>query len=246
MTAPLPSTEDPRGPGGPADPLGPGAVASSAARIRLAGAVRHVIDAVLTTEVDDEELEAAAAAAEAMAVALGGRHPSEGPPQGRRVQPVRAAADYVGRSPLIGPATPVSPPFTWEGGPDGVRAHGVFGAAYEGPPGYAHGGWIALAFDEVFGIANYASGRSSMTGSLEIRYRRPTPLHEPVEISGRVARASGRRSVVTGELTVGGRVTAEAEGHFVAIDAERRARYFGAEADRHGHGPTDDEGSEDA
>lgn len=151
---------------------------------------------------------------------------------------MRAAADYVGRSPLIGPATPVSPPFTWEGGPDGVRAHGVFGAAYEGPPGYAHGGWIALAFDEVFGIANYASGRSSMTGSLEIRYRRPTPLHEPVEISGRVARASGRRSVVTGELTVGGRVTAEAEGHFVAIDAERRAllrgrgRPAGPRADR--------------
>jgi len=233
VTAPLPST------GGPSDPLGPGSVPASPARVRLAGALRHVIDAALTTAADEAAIDDAAEAAEALAVALSGRHPSEGPPAGRRTLPVREAADYIGRSPLIGEASPLSPPFTWEGGPEGVLARGVFGAAFEGPPGYVHGGWIALAFDEVFGIANYAAGRGSMTGSLEIRYRRPTPLHEPVEVSARVARSSGRRSLVTGELAVAGRVTAEAEGHFVALDAERRARYFGAAA-----GGPDDSGGE--
>ncbi len=251
MTAPLPTGDGPvdhptpgAGRSGPDDPLGPPSLPAPTSRVRLAAALRHVIDAALTSEADDSEIDAAAEAVEALAVTLTGLHPSEGPPRGRRTRPITEAADYIGRSPLIGEATPLSPPFTWEGGPEGVRAHGVFTAAFEGPPGYAHGGWIALAFDEVFGIANWATGRSSMTASLEIRYRRPTPLHAPVEIAARVARASGRRSVVTGELVVDGHVTAEAEGHFVVIDAERRARYFGTGAAVGGGTGRPDEGGD--
>lgn len=230
MTAPLPAGDPPRGSrpaSGSDDPLRPVPLPASPARLRLTAALRHVVDATYTAEPDEAALAAAADAVEALAVELSGRHPSDGPPSGRRTRAVRDAADYVGRSPLVGEASPISPPFTWEGGPEGVRAWGVFRAAFEGPPGYAHGGWIALAFDEVFGITNAVAGRGAMTASLRVRYRHPTPLHEPVEIAARLARESGRRSVVTGELVVGGRVTAEAEGHFVTIDAERAERYFG-------------------
>ncbi len=57
----------------------------------------------------------------------------------------------------------------------GVIGHANFGVAYEGPPGYVHGGIIAAAFDEVLGMAQSLTGNPGMTGTLSIRYRRPDP-----------------------------------------------------------------------
>ncbi len=47
---------------------------------------------------------------------------------------------------------------------------------YEGPPTCVHGGVIAELFDELLGISNILAGPGAMTGTLTIRYRRPTPL----------------------------------------------------------------------
>ena len=93
-----------------------------------------------------------------------------------------------------------------------------------------HGGWIALAFDEMLGIANIATGHPGMTGRLTIRYRRPTPLHRPMEFEGWTDQVDGRRVVTRGTLTVDGSVTAEAEGLFVVIDLDRAVEYFGEQA----------------
>ena len=90
-----------------------------------------------------------------------------------------------------------------------------------------HGGWVALSFDEFLGMANVASGHPGMTGTLKIRYLRPTPLHRRVDIEGWTERVEGRRIVAKGRMTVDGETTVEAEGLFITIDPALAAKYFG-------------------
>lgn len=202
------------------------------ARVRVTRALRHLVDAAVTSEeVADDELDAVAAALEDLTERLGRPRPgSRGGPSGVRTRAEVGHLDYLPRSPLVGPISPLSPPFTWRSvEPGRIRADGVFHAPYEGPPGYVHGGWIALAFDEVLGMANIDHGTPGMTGRLSIRYRRPTPLHRAIVVEGWVHRTEGKRITVKGEMRVDDVVTAEAEGLFVMLDLESAQRYFGQE-----------------
>jgi acyl-coenzyme A thioesterase PaaI-like protein len=106
-------------------------------------------------------------------------------------------------------------------------ARGTFGTVYQGPPGYVHGGWVALAFDEALGMANIACGHPGLTGRLTVRYRRPTPLHEPVVLDAHTSSVEGRRITTVGTLRTGDAITAEAEGLFVILGAARSLEYFG-------------------
>lgn len=195
-------------------------------RERLAEAVRHLVDAVLTCEeATEEQLGTAADMAEAVARHLG-RAPHDDD-RGVRGRSELGHADYLPRSPLVGNVSPIAPPFAWEAADGRIRMRGTYHAAYEGPPGYVHGGWVALTFDELLGMANIASGHPGMTGTLKVRYLRPTPLHAEVELVGWTERVEGRRIVAKGTMAVGGEVTAEAEGLFIVIDAARAMEYFG-------------------
>ena len=198
-------------------------------RERLAEAVRHLVDATLTIEdATEEQLGSAADMTEAVARHLG-REPHDDD-RGVRGRAEDGHTDYLCRSPLVGIASPLAPPMTWTTDADGLHIEGTFHAAYEGPPGYVHGGCIALAFDELLGMTNIAGGHPGMTGRLTVRYLKPTPLHRPVRLHGRVDHVEGRRIVTKGELVVDGVVTAEAEGLFVTIDPRLAAEYFGREA----------------
>jgi acyl-coenzyme A thioesterase PaaI-like protein len=126
-------------------------------------------------------------------------------------------------SPFIGLANPLSPPVRIEGGERGVSGTVRFGAAYEGPPGCVHGGYIAGVFDEVLGAAQTYSGWPGMTGTLTVWYRSPTPLHTDLRITGEFVRTEGRRIYTKGSLWAGERLCAEAEGIFVSVDASRFA-----------------------
>jgi acyl-coenzyme A thioesterase PaaI-like protein len=199
-------------------------------RERLAEAVRHLIDAVLTTEeATEEQLGTAADMTEAVAGHLGRVRRDDEWSRGFRTRAEGSHDDYLPRSPLVGEVSPLAPPVEWEYRDDRLSGRGTFHAAYEGPPGYVHGGWVALTFDEILGMANIASGHPGMTATLRIRYLRPTPLHQPVELEGWTERVEGRRIVAKGRMTVGGEVTAEAEGLFVKIDPALAARYFGVD-----------------
>ncbi len=215
----------------------------SAQRERLAEAARHLIDAVLTVEdATEEQLGTAADMTEAAARHLG-RVPSAGDSKrGVRERAERDHNEYLVRSPLVGPVSPIAPPIGWENVDGRIVGHGTYHAAYEGPPGYVHGGWIALSFDEFLGMANIASGNPGMTGTLKIRYLRPTPLHRVVDIEGWTERIEGRRIVAKGRMSVDGEVTAEAEGLFITISPELALKYFGesrAEASTPGVPATD-------
>jgi acyl-coenzyme A thioesterase PaaI-like protein len=130
-------------------------------------------------------------------------------------------------SPFIGLANPLSPPVELSQESERVVGRVTFGAAYEGPPGCVHGGYVAAVFDELLGAAQSLAGTAGMTARLEIDYRRPTPLQRPLVLEGWLDSTEGRKTWATGVLRLdepgpdGGAVLAEARALFVSFDVER-------------------------
>jgi acyl-coenzyme A thioesterase PaaI-like protein len=198
-------------------------------RAELASALRMMIDAAMSVEdVAPETLHEVAREIEQLTFRLG-----RGRDEGAGYRP-RTHGDYLPRSPIVGEASPLSPRLDWEvvtreDGSPGVEARGTFGAPYEGPPGFVHGGWIACAFDEVLGIANIVAGSPGMTARLIVHYRKPSPLFRELRLRAWVDRVEGRRIMSRAEMYDGETLTAEAEGLFVQPRAEIAAQYFGTD-----------------
>lgn len=105
-----------------------------------------------------------------------------------------------------------------------VRAVTSFGPAYEGTPGVVHGGFVAAVFDQLLGAAAATTGQAMVTGTLTVRYRRPTPVGTELVFRTGLEAAEGRRLVVSGRCQAGEEVTAEAEAIFVTVDEARYTR----------------------
>jgi acyl-coenzyme A thioesterase PaaI-like protein len=118
------------------------------------------------------------------------------------------------RSPVTGATNPVAPPLRMRFGAT-TTAHVVYAEQYEGPAGGVHGGIVAASFDELLGVAQMAAGVAGYTGTLEVRYRRVTPLHTLITYEAGVDRLEGRRLHMWARSTADGDVLAEATGIFV-------------------------------
>jgi acyl-coenzyme A thioesterase PaaI-like protein len=190
---------------------------------RLATAMRRVIDRLVTSDAPEDELALAADRLERYADHL------ETHPQGRPYSGFAEAANagsvgaFFDASPIIGLANPLAPPLRLAADGAEIRGDVHFGAAYEGPPGCVHGGWIAAAFDEFLGFVQSASGNPGMTGTLKVVYRSPTPLQADLRFEAGELRTEGRKNIVRGRLFAGERLCAEAEGIFIAIDRTKFA-----------------------
>jgi hypothetical protein len=57
-----------------------------------------------------------------------------------------------------------------------ASGHVTFPLVYEGPPGLVHGGFLAVFFDCVIQHQNCLVGLSGKTRSLNVTFRRPTPV----------------------------------------------------------------------
>ena len=191
-------------------------------RAALAAALRDLIDAAMASEeIAAGTLTAVASEVTALTARLGTR--ASGP--GYRP---RSHGDYLPRSPIVGEASPLSPRLDWEiaeiDGRPGIEARGSFGAAYEGPPTYVHGGWLACAFDEVLGVAQSASGNPGMTANLSVDYRSPTPILRELVFRGWCERIDGRKIYTRGTVHHGDTLCAEASGLFIAMRPELFAK----------------------
>jgi acyl-coenzyme A thioesterase PaaI-like protein len=185
---------------------------------RLAAALRLVIERVVPSDAPVEELSRAADALEKYAEQLA-RHPRlqrlMGYPEAANSGDV---LEFFDQSPLIGLANPLAPPISISvTGNDTALGEVTFASAYEGPPGHVHGGFIAAAFDEVLGFAQSLSGAPGMTGTLVVRYRKPTPLHTPLRLEARYLRTEGRKVFTEANLLAEGVLCAEAEGIFISM-----------------------------
>jgi len=190
---------------------------------RVADAARQVIERLVATRAPEEALARAADQLEA-AVAELANHP-----QGRVYEGFAESANagdphaFFEHSPIIGHANPLAPPLRLSVVDGRIQGTARFGSAYEGPPGAVHGGYVAAAFDEVLGMAQSLGGTPGMTGTLSIRYRRPTPLHTDLRFEASLDRKEGRKLFTTGRLYAGDDLCAEAEGLFITVDFSKIA-----------------------
>jgi acyl-coenzyme A thioesterase PaaI-like protein len=127
-------------------------------------------------------------------------------------------ARFADRSTFTGQSNPIAPPMDLAMDGEVAVSRVTFGPPFEGIPGHVHGGIVAAAFDQLFGYLQVKRNTGSLTGELTVRYRRPTPLLEPLRLEARLLRVEGRRSVVAGQLFAGELLTAEAEAVFIAVD----------------------------
>lgn len=117
---------------------------------------------------------------------------------------------------VVGLRNPIAPPLVIHHEPDGlVWSEFVLGAAYEGPPDTVHGGMCALVLDHVLGATAHQPDKPAFTGTLTLRYRRPTALGRPLRAQAHVERVEGVKTFAVGHLADEHGVTVEAEGIFI-------------------------------
>ena len=178
----------------------------------LAQAVRELIDATVRTGADEATIERAAASVREVTESLRPlnedgwnalRHAETGRP-------------LLFTNPAAGWRNPIAPPMVIHHDPDGrCWSDFTLGAAYEGPPGMAHGGIAALVLDHLLGEA--ASGgltKPKFTGTISLRYLRGTPLG-PLHAEAWVERVDGHKTYARGVICDTAGQTVEAEGVFI-------------------------------
>jgi len=138
-------------------------------------------------------------------------------------------ARFFPYSPVVGPLNAIAPPVTFTFDGERMRGSGTLAAPYTGPPGTVHGGVVAMVLDELLGAVNACLGLGAYTGTLTVRYERPTPIGQELTFDAWVDRTEGRKVFTVGTISAGGAVTARADGVFIRVEqplpaegAERR------------------------
>jgi len=100
---------------------------------------------------------------------------------------------------------------------DGVRARCTLGPQYQGWRGIAHGGIVMALLDEAMAHAAGFAGHRGVTAAVNVRFRRPVPLEEPIEVRGRVAWQRHRvLGVEAAVFDAAENLLAQADGRFVS------------------------------
>ena len=188
------------------------------ARDELGASLRDLLDVAVRTSADTAELhEARSAIQEAIATLT--RTPGRRTPQDN---PFHALSLVGGTAHPAGPQLYVRP--------DGAGVSGSvrLGSAFEGGPGLAHGGVLALMFDHSMGAAVFLAGYAAMTRTLDVVYLAPTPLEAELRVTARVDQVEGRKVHVSAEIDHDGVTTATASAIFIALTRDNVATIFAA------------------
>jgi acyl-coenzyme A thioesterase PaaI-like protein len=178
----------------------------------LTEALRKLIGAGIHTEVDEDIVREAQSAIEAATEMLQ-----------RRQRTVRSTLRHedTGRplawaNPAIGLRNAIAPPMAIHHEDDGeCWSEFSLNAAYEGPPGWVHGGICALVLDHILGeAASEGLTRPKFTGTITLKYLRGTPLGL-LRAEAFIERIDGFKTFARGYLKDAEGVTVEAEGVFI-------------------------------
>ncbi len=194
-------------------------------RRRLAQVLRDLAREVVGADVDDSEFAPIALAVEPWVARLAALPRLERDASGLHT------AGHAGkrsglepaydRDPLIGLSNPMAPPLVRLSMGETTEWEITFGDVFEGHPGLAHGGFVAAIIDHVLGVTSSSAGAAAMTGTLTVRYRRPTPLHKRLVCRGKTDRIEGRKVFCSSELLDGEELIAEGEGVYLRVDPDR-------------------------
>jgi len=117
-----------------------------------------------------------------------------------------------------GPSNPLGLQIdSFELGPDGtVSASFMPRSHYRGAGDTLHGGIAATALDEILVWAGILTeGVMSVTGTLEIKYRRALTVNHPVTATAKVDERRGRRLKISGSLADETGVAVEGKGLYL-------------------------------
>jgi acyl-coenzyme A thioesterase PaaI-like protein len=109
-----------------------------------------------------------------------------------------------------------------------ARGEVTFDALATGGPGVVHGGYTALVFDEIMGMVSVAHDLApAVTRSLNVRYRKPVPVEEPILLSAWLDRLEDRDLHIVAEmrLAAGDALLASAEAIYRRIPADHFERH---------------------
>ncbi|GAB05445.1 PaaI family thioesterase [Gordonia amarae] len=186
----------------------------------LGAAVRELIDAAIRTEVDDDTIRETTTQISELAATLRTK-------QIDGAFGVRYNSNGVGMAwgnAVIGLANGIAPPLTLSYPPEGgSRAEFTLGAPYEGPPGCVHGGISMMVLDAILGSAAARDEKAAYTGTITVRFLRPTLLFTPLTATAKVTERSGRKKIVQGSIADQHGDTVIAEGVFI-LPKESNAR----------------------
>jgi acyl-coenzyme A thioesterase PaaI-like protein len=178
----------------------------------LTAAIRKLIKAGIHTDVDEATAREAQAAIESVTAKLEQKQ--------RAVSSTLRHAD-TGRplawaNPAIGVRNAIAPPMVIHHEPDGrVWSEFTLSGAYEGPPGWVHGGISALVLDHILGeAASEGLTKPKFTGTITLRYLRGTPLGA-LRADAWIDRMDGSKTYARGTLSDAEGVTVEADGVFI-------------------------------
>lgn len=202
-----------------------------ARRVAVAAEVRSLAHALVAHDPDDETLDALVAALVAMRSRV-----AETPARRRRLgdgeqlaggwaaterHPFAAVDGPLADRPVLGPASPFAVESSSRIEGDEAVTDVVLGPGFEGAPGRAHGGVVAALFDDVTGHALGFAEVPAFTGTLTIRYRRPTPIGVPVQFRARLDGREGRRLLISADCRCEGEILATCEAVYVVVDLDR-------------------------
>ncbi|SEH75114.1 Acyl-coenzyme A thioesterase PaaI, contains HGG motif [Mycolicibacterium rutilum] len=119
-------------------------------------------------------------------------------------------------NPAVGLRNAIAPPMVIHHEDDGsCWSEFTLSGAYEGPPGWVHGGICALVLDHLLGeAASEGLTQPKFTGTISLRYLRGTPLG-PLRAEAFVERTEGVKTFARGYLKDADGATVEAEGVFI-------------------------------
>jgi acyl-coenzyme A thioesterase PaaI-like protein len=120
-------------------------------------------------------------------------------------------------------------------GYDGMTATGYIEITdqHQGVPGFAHGGLLATAMDEIVGTASWLLARKSVTGRLETDYRLPVPVGSILYVKAWCTGVEGRKIYLEGEGRLGspdGPLAVRAAALFIEVPPDHFARISAQEA----------------
>ena len=192
------------------------------ARQRLASATRALNEKLVSTDIDPELAAVLTEKIEGLAAEL------------RQAQQVTGLVDMAKRGQrgtiddvmgelvsVGGRSHPCSPELRWQEASNRITGTVKFSQAFEGPPGHVHGGWVAGVLDHLMGMTHVRTGHPGMTGGLSVRYLKPTPLNQVIEVSAQATELDDKRTEVKAEMRFGETTTAKAEAIFVRVDREK-------------------------
>jgi uncharacterized protein (TIGR00369 family) len=116
-----------------------------------------------------------------------------------------------------GPENPIGLHMHFDPDADGVRAQLTLAPEFQGWKSVAHGGIAMALLEEAMAHAAGHAGHRGVTASINVRFRKPVPIGEPLAITGRVAWQ--RRNVLGLEGRIhdaSGALLADGEGKFVS------------------------------